>query len=113
MRDLESAQHLLTDGLGFRAGSITESHDVRSAFLVGENTKIELIQPVGPGPYWEFLEKGLVGLNHMALEVDDFTFTAEQLGKVGVKLQASTLGVILNLDPNTTAGLRIQLLKTR
>ncbi len=83
VRDLESAKEFFIDAFGFTPGQVNEmkSLGIRSVFMKGENIEIELIQPVSKGPYWEYLEKGLIGFNHIALEVEDSRTGREEAGE--------------------------------
>jgi hypothetical protein len=84
--------------------------------MKGENIEIELIQPVAKGPYWEYLEKGPIGFNHIALEVKDIERTAKRLEKSGVRGEApftAPRGTVMNLDATTTLGMRLQLFKRK
>jgi methylmalonyl-CoA/ethylmalonyl-CoA epimerase len=116
--DLESAIRILTEGFGFRAEPITEIREVgaRVAFLQAANTRIELIQPVASGPYLEFLEKGQLGFNHIAIEVGEMRSALEKLEGIGIRPKGSPItgakGRVQNLDLSTTADLRLQIFES-
>lgn len=113
--DLESSIRVLTKGFGFQAEPINEIRElgIRVAFLQGKNTRIELIQPVSSGPYLEYLEKKQFGFNHIALEVDRIPEAIQKLESIGIKQSGSQFkgskGQVQNLDPATTADLRLQI----
>lgn len=117
VEDLERAQRLFTEGFGFSSGPIREnaSIGIKSVFLEGENVKLELLQAVAPGPYWDLKQKGLLGMNHIAFRVDTFEFALKKLEKLGVKTKGqpatSPAGQVWDLDPGTTSEIRIQLYK--
>lgn len=119
VRDLESAKQIFVEGFGFKTGPILENSNlgIRYIFLEGENIKIELIQPITAGPYWEFLEKDLVGFNHIAVGVEDFAPVLERLSRFSVKPKGEALsgprGSILDLESGTTNGMRIQMFKPK
>ena len=119
VRDLEKAIKVLTDGFGFRSEPISEVRElgVRVAFLQAENTRVELIQPVASGPYLEFLEKGQLGFNHMAIEVDRIDSALQELKKIGIAPSGSKFsgakGDVQNLDLSTTAELRLQIFESK
>jgi hypothetical protein len=50
-------------------------------FVEGQNTSIELIQPIASDPYPMFLEKGLLDFNHMAIEIDDMASVIRETKK--------------------------------
>jgi hypothetical protein len=74
-----------------------------------------LIEPTGPGPYLELLDKDLIGLNHLALTVKDFDPVIERLSKINVKTKGEPVsgprGMIWDLEQRTTAGMRIQMFR--
>lgn len=118
VKDLDAATRLLMNAFGFHSESAGENSTlgIKFAFLEGENVKIELIQPVAKGPYWELLQKGAVGLNHVAISVDDVEGAINRLSKIGVRSDkpfVAPRGTIANLDPATTSGIRIQLFKKK
>jgi len=119
VRDLEKSIKVLTDGFGFRSEPISEVRElgVRVAFLQAENTRVELIQPVASGPYLEFLEKGQLGFNHMAIEVDRIDSALQKLKKIGIEPSGSKFsgakGDVQNLDLSTTAELRLQIFESK
>jgi len=117
VEDLERAQRLFTEGFGFSSGPIRENAKIgiKSVFLDAENVKLELIQAVAPGPYWDMKEKGLIGMNHIAFRVGDFEPALKKLEKFGVKPKGepaiSVAGTVWDLDPKTTSEIRIQIYK--
>lgn len=119
VKDLESSIKVLVEGFGLRVGPISEIKElgIRVSFVEGENILIELIQPFASGPYIEFLEKGQLGFNHMAIEVDDLPSNIRKLEKLGIKTSgtpfAGAKGEVQNLDPSTTSDLRLQLIQLR
>jgi len=118
VRDLESARKFFIDAFGFTPGPVNEmqSLGIRSVFMKGENVEIELIQPVAKGPYWDYLERGPIGFNHVALEVKDLEQAMKRLEKAGVRGEAPFVaprGTVMNLDASTTLGMRLQLFKRK
>lgn len=119
IRDLDSAVRVLSEGFGFAVEPTVEIRElgIRVAFLQAKNTRIELIQPVSTGPYTEFLEKGQLGFNHIAIEVDGISLAIERLKRIGVEPTGSQItgskGVVQNLDPSATADLRLQIFEPK
>jgi catechol 2,3-dioxygenase-like lactoylglutathione lyase family enzyme len=111
--NLEDAQRLLTKAFGFKSAQINENPKLgfRSVFLTCENIRIELIQKTTPhnGPYGEAVE----GFNHLAISVKEFDSSLRELSAFGIKKEGEPiLGRAQNLDSKTTAGIKIQLLKS-
>jgi len=119
VRDLDNTIRVLTEGFGFRSEPISENHElgIRFALLEGQNTWIELIQPISAGPYLKFLENGQLGFNHMAIEVDDLDSAVRRLRNIGIeplgKQIAGPKGDLQNLDTSTTSDLRLQIFKSK
>ncbi len=117
--NLERVINILTEGFGFRAGPISDvpTLGIRNVFLEGENVKIELIEPIGPGAYRELAQKGFIGFNHIALSVEDFDSVLEKLNRVGVRPKGEVVqaarGSVWDIDPDTTSGVRLQLFKKK
>jgi methylmalonyl-CoA/ethylmalonyl-CoA epimerase len=115
VRDLEAAIRVLSEGFGFKADPIFENQKmgVRVSFVQAANTRIELIQPVAPGAFMDFLQKGQVGFNHIAIEVGAIRNSLEKLNKMGIKPDGAQFtgskGEVQNLDLSTTADLRLQI----
>ncbi len=53
---------------------------------IGGGVKIELIQPLGGGPWQDFVEAGGGGIHHLAFVVDDVEKEAARLAGKGVKV---------------------------
>lgn len=115
VRDLEAAVRVLSEGFGFKADPVSERKElgIRVTFLQAENTRIELIQPVAPGPFMSFLENGQVGFNHIAIEVNAIKSALVKLNGMGIKPDGAQFtgskGEVQNLDLSTTADLRLQI----
>lgn len=118
VKDLDGASKFLIDFFGFRLETTYENSKfgIKVAMLSGENFKVELIQPVAEGRCWESMQNGMLGLDHIALSVEDVESSIKRLNDVGVKNEEPfehTSGTLVNLDPTTTNGIRIQLIKKR
>ena len=120
VQDLEKAVKMFVDVFGFKTGPISENpvFGIKFAFLEGKNTKLELIQPIAQGPYLEFLEKRLFGFNHIAIQVDNLSETAERLSKLGIKTRTESpfvggRGSVWDLDPKTTQEVRLQIFEAK
>ena len=63
-------------------------HGVRIVFVEFENTKIELLEPLGPGsPIAAFLERQPAGgIHHICFEVPDLLAARDRLSATGIRI---------------------------
>jgi len=117
--DLNSSIRVLTEGFGFRSGPISENLalGVKVSFLEGQNTWIELMQPISTDHYIKSTDNKQLGFNHIAIEVDDIDSALQRLRKIGIEPSGAqftgTKGDVQNLDPSTTSDLRLQIIKPK
>jgi methylmalonyl-CoA epimerase len=73
VENVDEALALYVDLLGLEVIKIEESglHGVKAAFLRAGDVMVEVIEPLGPGPIRDFLDKRGPGFHHLAYEVDD------------------------------------------
>jgi methylmalonyl-CoA/ethylmalonyl-CoA epimerase len=90
VRDLSAATAVYRDTLG---ATVTEplaqpEHGVTVVFITLPNTKIELLEPLGPSsPIAKFLEKSPDGgIHHVCYEVDDILAARDQLKAQGARV---------------------------
>lgn len=93
VQNLESALETFRNVLGCAPEAITveevQSEKVRVAFIPVGETKIELLQPLGPeSPISKFLEKNGDGMHHIALETDNLLEETERLAAEDLKTLA-------------------------
>lgn len=85
--DLEQAIKTYEDGLNCSVSSpkSLENHGVRVAFVTLENTKIELLEPLGDtSPVSGFLKKNpRGGMHHLCFEVADLRQAAKNIEEKG------------------------------
>jgi len=88
--DIEAATAVYRDTLGAKVTPITEEreHGVRVVFIELDNTKIELLEPLGEGsPIAKFLEKNPSGgIHHVCYEVDDIIAARDRLKAQGARV---------------------------
>jgi len=88
--DLESATANYRDTLGARVSEpqALPEHGVTVVFVELDNTKIELLEPLGEGsPIAAFLEKNPSGgLHHVCYEVEDILAARDQLKAKGARV---------------------------
>ena len=90
VQDLAAASAVYRDALGARVSGplALPGHGVTVAFVELENTKIELIQPVGEhSPIAKFLAENPGGaIHHLCFEVEDIFASREQLERAGARV---------------------------
>jgi methylmalonyl-CoA/ethylmalonyl-CoA epimerase len=88
--DLAAAAALYRDALGAEVSVATPEpeHGVTVVFVALPNTKIELLEPLGPAsPIAKFLEKNTEGgIHHICYEVDDIIAAREHLKATGARV---------------------------
>lgn len=103
-------------GLVLEATEEVPEQGVRVAFLPVGDTRIELLEPTGPGsPIAKHLEKRGPGLHHLAVRVDDIRAAMDRLAAAGYRLlsdepQPGAHGCrICFVHPKSTAGVLLEL----
>ena len=90
VRDLESATRVYRATLGANVSAPVPlpSHGVTTVFVTLNNTKIELIAPLGANsPIEKYLERNPDGgMHHICLEVDDIEAARHQLEVAGARV---------------------------
>jgi len=88
--DLEAASRLYRDSLGAHVSAPTAipEHGVTVAFVELPNTKVELLQPLGPNsPIEKFLQDNPSGgMHHICFEVEDILAARDQLSQSGARV---------------------------
>ena len=88
--DLEAARTRYRDVLGAKVSKAEDfpAHGVRVVFVELDNTKIELLHPLGSdSPIASFLQKNPSGgIHHICLEVDDIIKARDTLKSQGVRV---------------------------
>jgi methylmalonyl-CoA/ethylmalonyl-CoA epimerase len=88
--DLEAASQQYRDALGAKVSDPVDEpeHGVTVVFVELDNTKIELLRPLGEAsPIAKFLEKNPQGgMHHVCYEVDDVYAAAERLQQQGARV---------------------------
>ena len=88
--DLEAAAARYRDVLGARvsAPEALPEHGVAVVFVTLPNTKIELLEPLGPdSPIAKFLERNPSGgVHHLCYEVDDIMAARDRLKAEGARV---------------------------
>jgi len=88
--DLEKASSLYRDALGAKVSDPVDEpdHGVTVVFVELDNTKIELLHPLGEGsPIQAFLDKNPSGgMHHVCYEVDDILAARDHLKSEGARV---------------------------
>ena len=117
VENVDSALEFYVDLLGLEIVKVEDSelHGVRAAFLKAGDVMIELIEPLGPGPLQNLLEKRGPGFHHVAFEVPDLERALSDVAEAGVRVidEKPKPGVeggrISFLHPKSTQGSMIEL----
>jgi methylmalonyl-CoA/ethylmalonyl-CoA epimerase len=118
--DLAAASALYRDTLGARVSEPLDlpAHGVTTVFVELDNTKIELLHPLGPdSPIAAFFARNPAGgVHHVCYEVDDILAARDRLAAAGARVLGSgepTLGAhdkpVLFLHPKDFCGTLIEL----
>ncbi|AWM86907.1 methylmalonyl-CoA epimerase [Microvirga sp. 17 mud 1-3] len=93
VRDLAAASEVYRTTLGAEVSSpeALPEHGVTVVFVSLPNTKIELLEPLGPdSPISKFLERSPDGgIHHVCYEVDDIGAARDQLVRNGARVLGS------------------------
>jgi methylmalonyl-CoA/ethylmalonyl-CoA epimerase len=88
--DLKAASAVYRDTLGARVSEPVPQpdHGVTTVFIELENTKIELLEPLGENsPISAFLERNAAGgIHHVCYEVDDIMAARDRLVAAGARV---------------------------
>jgi methylmalonyl-CoA/ethylmalonyl-CoA epimerase len=120
VQDLAAASAIYRDALGARVSGplALPGHGVTVAFVELDNTKIELIEPLGEqSPISKFLTENPGGaIHHLCFEVADIIAAREQLKRAGARVHSDGIPKIgahgkpvLFLSPKDFAGTLIEL----
>ena len=118
--DLAAASAIYRDTLGARVSEALElpAHGVTTVFVQLDNTKIELLHPLGQNsPIGAFLERNPAGgVHHVCYEVEDIHAARDRLTASGARVLGDgepTLGAhdkpVLFLHPKDFCGTLIEL----
>ena len=118
--DLAAASAVYRDTLGARVSEALDlpAHGVTTVFVELDNTKIELLHPLGrDSPIAAFLERNPAGgVHHICYEVDDIHAARDRLTASGARVLGDgepTLGAhnkpVLFLHPKDFCGTLIEL----
>ncbi|MEM3684075.1 MAG: VOC family protein [Conexivisphaerales archaeon] len=116
VKDLDKAVKIFgkTFGLKVKEKSDYPELGMKVVIMEAENINLELIEPTGPGPYWN---SGRITshFNHIAFDVNTLTSFRKKAAKNRVsilpnKRRLTNGGYLVSVDSKTTLGLPIQLI---
>lgn len=118
---LEEALKFYRDTLGLSVSGIeeVESEGVRVAILRVGETRIELLEPLGPAsPLLKFLEKRGEGVHHVALHAKNLDETVERIAEKGAdvlgKPRAGAEGASVTfVHPKSAHGVLLEICRER
>jgi methylmalonyl-CoA/ethylmalonyl-CoA epimerase len=120
VKSLAEAIKVYEDAMGLEVSGYDQVDDqgVRVAMLNIGESRIELLEPIGPSsPIDKFMAKRGEGIHHIAVAVDDIEATLERLKAAGVRLVDSTprRGAhntrIAFIHPSSTHGVLLELVQ--
>ena len=73
VKNLEEGKRLFSEGLGLKMESeeVSTEFNCKIAFFPCGDVMLELVQPIGPGPSQDFLNKGGGGIHHICYRVEN------------------------------------------
>ena len=118
--DIAAASAVYRDTLGAKVSApvAQPDHGVTTVFIALENTKIELLEPLGAdSPIAAFLERNAAGgIHHVCYEVDDIAAARDRLTAAGARVLgdgAPQIGAhgkpVLFLHPKDFCGTLVEL----
>jgi len=112
VRNLDEVIRHLSPLLNAEVTSIKHYPNMQVSILSVGNAFIEVIQPESPeSMYWDFmLKEG--GLHHMSFQIENVEKTISKLDimKIGYRMRETDEYTLIDIDPEKTYGIRIQLL---
>ncbi|GEM_PF-6918910 len=115
--DMSRALEVFENGLGLKLKEQTNypKLGMKVVILEAQNISLELIEPVGPGPYWNG-GKPHPHYNHLAVDMRTLVSANRRFAKSGLsilpgKRKTRNGGYLQILDSKTTMGLAVQLIR--
>lgn len=120
VQDLDKAVRLMSEGFGLTLESREDlpGSGMKVVMMKADNMTLELIEPTGPGRYWEFRSLGPASFNRLAFDGDTIPSFEKRSDKLGIRPKKDSVGnadggSIYDIDPATTLGLRFQMFNRR
>ncbi len=118
VKSLDEARRAYCDGLGGQAEKeLHRTADMVALMVEVGETKLELIEPVGPaGTIAKFIESRGEGIHHICVEVDDIVRAMKDLSDKGFRLidkepRQGIEGKVAFIHPKSMNGVLVELVE--
>jgi methylmalonyl-CoA/ethylmalonyl-CoA epimerase len=120
VNEIEVSMGFFRDTFGIESSTITvmEEHGVKAALLLVGQTRIELLEPLGPETaVGRFLQRRGEGLHHLALNVNSVGQDLEVVKARGLRVIDRTpreglTGMVAFIHPESTGGILMELVQS-
>ena len=120
VNDIEASMGFFRDTFGIESSTITvmEEHGVKAALLLVGQTRLELLEPLGPETaVGRFLQQRGEGLHHLALNVNSVgqgleVVKARGLRVIDRKPREGLTGMVAFIHPESTGGILMELVQS-
>jgi methylmalonyl-CoA/ethylmalonyl-CoA epimerase len=120
VNEIEVSMEFFRDTFGIESSTITvmEEHGVKAALLLVGQTRIELLEPLGPETaVGRFLQRRGEGLHHLALNVNSVGQDLEVVKARGLRVIDRTpreglTGMVAFIHPESTGGILMELVQS-
>ncbi len=120
VNEIEVSMGFFRDTFGIESSTITvmEEHGVKAALLLVGQTRIELLEPLGPETaVGRFLQRRGEGLHHLALNVNSVGQDLEVVKARGLRViditpREGLTGMVAFIHPESTGGILMELVQS-
>lgn len=120
VNEIEASMGFFRDTFGIESSTITvmEEHGVKAALLTVGQTRLELLEPLGPETaVGRFLQRRGEGLHHLALNVNSVgrgleVVKARGLRVIDRKPREGLTGMVAFIHPESTGGILMELVES-
>ena len=120
VNEIEASMGFFRDTFGIESSTITvmEEHGVKAALLMVGQTRLELLEPLGPETaVGRFLQRRGEGLHHLALNVNSVgrgleVVKARGLRVIDRKPREGLTGIVAFIHPESTGGILMELVES-
>lgn len=120
VNEIEVSMEFFRNTFGIESSTITvmEEHGVKAALLLVGQTRIELLEPLGPETaVGRFLQRRGEGLHHLALNVNSVGQDLEVVKARGLRVIDRTpreglTGMVAFIHPESTGGILMELVQS-
>jgi methylmalonyl-CoA/ethylmalonyl-CoA epimerase len=120
VNEIEASMGFFRDTFGIESSAITvmEEHGVKAALLLVGQTRLELLEPLGPETaVGRFLQRRGEGLHHLALNVNSVGQALEVVKARGLRVidgkpREGLTGMVAFIHPESTGGILTELVQS-